>query len=107
MPVTRDERIEAFLGCSEPWPVWGVLLDLAKAAEHLLRDHGCDVHGWEAHTSCAKRARELVARLHGSAVRPCRECRHRDIPSWGDPCSGCSGLHFDDGRAVEDRWTCR
>jgi hypothetical protein len=40
-----------------------VLAKLVVAAEHLLRDHDCDVHGWEVTAHAARVGRERLEAL--------------------------------------------
>lgn len=60
-PPTPD--LSALLGMGTPWPVQDVLRRLADAADHLLRAHGCDVHGYEGITIAAQEARKLADAL--------------------------------------------
>lgn len=50
-------------GRDSPWPLSDVLTRLADAADHLLRDHDCDAHGWEGVTVARDKAREYAAAL--------------------------------------------
>lgn len=51
------------LGLDTPSPVFDVLDRLAAAAQHLLRDHDCDLHGWEGVDRSAKTAIEQAVAL--------------------------------------------
>ncbi len=57
------DKIEDFLALSGPWPTCEVLKTLVLAAEHLLRDHDCDVHGHEEIARAAKVGRERLEAL--------------------------------------------
>jgi len=58
-----DRKLNAFLAMDDPWPTFEVLRKLADAGEHLLRDHDCDVHGWEEIDTAVRIARERLAKL--------------------------------------------
>lgn len=51
------------LGFNTSWPVSDVLKKLADAAEHLLRDHNCDAHGWEGITHAVDAARYISSNI--------------------------------------------
>lgn len=51
--LTRIERFDT------PWPLRCVLERLIGAAEHLLRDHDCDAHGWEVVQPACAAAEEI------------------------------------------------
>ncbi len=61
----RAEKAEAdaaaIVGMDSPWPLRDVLVNLAKAVDHLLQDHACDAHGYESVVA----ARAEVARYVG------------------------------------------
>lgn len=54
---------EAFLALDSPWPTTDVLAKLVEAAEHLLRVHGCDAHGWEEVSTAAGLGRQRLQAL--------------------------------------------
>ena len=49
-----------------PWPLADVLDKLAAAADHLLRDHDCDAHGYEGILAARDAARRAAAALRAS-----------------------------------------
>lgn len=65
----RDEarrelaELKTALGMAEAWPILDVLDRLSSAATHLLKDHGCDKHGWESVDHARIWADEYVKRL--------------------------------------------
>lgn len=94
------DGVKALLGSDQAWPLRDVLKILAGAAEHLLKDHDCDAHGYENVDEAVKRAREfietarelgLVAHLGRDRVAP--ENPNRDgLPAPSEPefkCSSC------------------
>lgn len=62
---TRDVLLELveLMGLSTPWPLAEVLTKLCDAADHLLKDHDCDAHGWELVGSARDAGRAIVQRL--------------------------------------------
>lgn len=85
-----------------PVEVADYLETLSEAATHLLRDHDCDVHGYEVIKETSERALVLAARL-----RAPQEEAGRDHPCDGfgpnGSCSECTGLIArDDGTLVTD-----
>jgi hypothetical protein len=56
------------IGADTPWPLGEVVKRLADAAEHLLRVHDCDTHGWEGIGQARDAAREYLRLL--SVERP-------------------------------------
>jgi len=56
-----EARLVEVLNAANPWPLWDVLAQLANAADHLLKEHGCDAHGHETVQHCAAEARRIVA----------------------------------------------
>jgi hypothetical protein len=56
-------RLRAIEAADNAWPLRDVLARLADAAEHLLHDHGCDLHGHEEIRRAVIRAREIRAGL--------------------------------------------
>lgn len=46
-----------------PWPLHEVLSRLVHAADHLLRDHGCDTHGHEGIRDAAAAGRAILTGL--------------------------------------------
>lgn len=66
-----NECREAVTGQGEPWPLLDVLDRLARASEHLLKDHGCDKHGWESVDHARRWADEYVKRIE-RAMTPAR-----------------------------------
>ena len=94
------EAVKALVGSNTPWPLRDVLKTLADAAEHLLKDHDCDAHGYENVDEAVKLARQytekarelgLVAHLGRDRVAP--EKPNRDgLPASPEPefkCSSC------------------
>jgi hypothetical protein len=65
-----QKRLWVALGLDNPWSLTDVLTRLADAADHLLRDHNCDTHGWECIGLARDRAREIVHDLTRNAVEP-------------------------------------
>ena len=61
--MSVQRKLDAFLAMDDPWPTFEVLRKLAEAGEHLLRDHDCDVHGWEEIDTAVKLARKRLAEL--------------------------------------------
>lgn len=61
--AARDEANAALATCSasSTWPPRDVVARLADAADHLLRDHDCDTHGWEEMQRCRDEARAWLA----------------------------------------------
>lgn len=57
------DRLRDVLAIAEPWPTKDVLARLADAADHLLRDHGCDAHGYEGVNAARDQARSIAARI--------------------------------------------
>lgn len=62
---TRDVLLDLveLMGLSTPWPLAEVLTKLCDAADHLLKDHDCDAHGWELVGSARAAGRAIVQRL--------------------------------------------
>jgi len=58
----RDE-LAGLLGMDTPWPITDVLAKLSDAADHLLRDHACDQHGYEDVAAARDAARAALARI--------------------------------------------
>lgn len=62
--ITLDDganHLDAAIGMNAtPWPLPSILDTLARAAEHLIRDHDCDAHGHELAIYAAKAAREWL-----------------------------------------------
>jgi len=94
------DALKAVLGSDQPWPLRNVLETLAGAAEHLLKDHDCDRHGYENVDKAAKLARLYIekAREAGLISHPGRdrvapEKPNRDgLPASPEPefkCSSC------------------
>jgi hypothetical protein len=48
-------------GSDTPWPLRDVLTRLADAADHLLKDHSCDAHGYEGLGDARDAARRYAA----------------------------------------------
>jgi len=67
---TRQVLLELvdLLGLDTSWPLDDVLTKLCDAADHLLKDHDCDAHGWELVGSARDAGRAILQRL--SARRP-------------------------------------
>jgi hypothetical protein len=65
--VPVGELVSLFF--STPWSITDVLERLAAAAEHTMRDHGCDAHGWEEVNGCIPRARAYAAALRSLIQR--------------------------------------
>ncbi len=62
----RAEALREALGLDTPWPVTDILTKLADAADHLLREHGCDAHGWEGVHAARDAARQRLAALRAA-----------------------------------------
>ncbi len=60
---------ERSLHLGEPWSVPDTLAKLADAADHLLKDHDCDAHGYEGVAAARDAARRMAARLATPAGR--------------------------------------
>jgi hypothetical protein len=64
-PALTEEQARVFAPIvaaqSTPWPIYSVLQKLADAADHLLRGHGCDRHGYEEVEAARDAAREILA----------------------------------------------
>jgi hypothetical protein len=58
--VVRGLRYQLYHALGEPWPLRDVLVRLADAAEHLLRDHDCDTHGYEGIKEATQAARRIL-----------------------------------------------
>lgn len=56
--MITDDRVS---GADQTWPLIDVLEKLAQAADHLLKDHDCDQHGYEEVEVCVAKAREYAA----------------------------------------------
>lgn len=56
-------RLREILALGEPWPTADVLARLADGADHLLRDHGCDKHGYEGLGIARDRGRVIAATI--------------------------------------------
>ena len=76
-------------GNDTAWPLRSVLNVLANAADHLLRDHNCDEHGWEMTSAARDAARALLAAApspegapEGCIIDGCRSPAH----DGGDTC---------------------
>lgn len=63
----RGYRAAVLTNGATPYPLLDVLRILADAADHLLKDHNCDIHGWEETHEAACAAREIIAEV----VREC------------------------------------
>ncbi len=59
----EDKRFREALGFDTSYPVHEVLRLLADAADHLLKAHDCDAHGWEVVGGARDAAREILKRL--------------------------------------------
>lgn len=57
--AVKAER-ERILRLDEPWALYRIVERLADAADHLLRDHDCDAHGYEAVNAARDAAREWL-----------------------------------------------
>lgn len=57
------DALSSTLGFDGPWPLHSVLEKLADAADHLLRDHCCDSHGYEEVCAARDSARRIAKRL--------------------------------------------
>lgn len=69
LEAERDQavaRIAAIQALDTPWPLFEVLRRLCDAADHLLRDHDCDVHGYEGIGLARDAGRAIVQRVQGS-----------------------------------------
>jgi nucleoside-diphosphate-sugar epimerase len=63
----KGYRAAVLTNGATPYPLLDVLRILADAADHLLKDHNCDTHGWEETHEAACAAREIIAEV----VREC------------------------------------
>ena len=66
MPEQRRQVSEAeleLMAWDDPWPTIDVLRKLVEAGEHLLRDHSCDVHGWEEIERACRVGRDRLERF--------------------------------------------
>lgn len=72
----RELRSELVAICRSdtPWPLHEVLARLVHAAEHLLRDHGCDTHGHEGIRDAAVAGRSILAGLSLGGQAVTEEC---------------------------------
>lgn len=55
-------------GAHGNWPLPDVLTKLADAVEHLLKDHDCDMHGYEQLSYAIPAARWYATRAHAPVV---------------------------------------
>lgn len=60
------EKLQKTLRLDSPWSFISVLERLADAADHLLKGHDCDAHGWEGIGLARNAAREIVRSLVGA-----------------------------------------
>ena len=61
---TRElEEAKATLGNDTPWPLGDVLARLIQGCEHLLIDHACDQHGYEALDHSVRAGRRYLGAL--------------------------------------------
>jgi hypothetical protein len=63
LALEAADRLREILAIAQPWPTKDVLARLADAADHLLRDHGCDAHGYEGVGAARDQARAIAARI--------------------------------------------
>lgn len=70
------------LRMAQPWSVPGLVAKLADAADHLLRDHDCDSHGWEEVGAARDAARTWLADICGTTSTP-SELPPQDSPEPG------------------------
>jgi hypothetical protein len=61
--VGAQERLRDVLGFNSPWPATSVLRRLVDAADHLLKVHDCDDHGWEGVCAARDAARKIADEL--------------------------------------------
>jgi hypothetical protein len=54
---TSAEASREALRMDDPWPIPDILKKLADATEHLLTEHDCDGHGYEAYEAAVRAAR--------------------------------------------------
>ncbi len=76
LALEAADRLREILALAEPWPTKDVLARLADAADHLLRDHGCDAHGYEGVNAARDQARAIAARISA----PNAGAGGRDVP---------------------------
>jgi NTP pyrophosphatase (non-canonical NTP hydrolase) len=86
---TRQQERDRVLHMGEPYSVPEVLGQLADAADHLLKGHDCDAHGWEgvglARDAARRQVREMGARpeISGALMLPTtaeRRAAMDDVP---------------------------
>jgi len=59
----RIAELETLFGNDTSWPLRDVLRRLADGADHLLKDHSCDAHGYEELGSARDAARSILESL--------------------------------------------
>lgn len=90
----RTKALEAWvdaLDVNESWPVADMLEKLAGAAEHLLRDHDCDAHGWEEVSGVAIRARSAAKAIRETFARETSETKREPSDTAEAKCATCGG----------------
>lgn len=65
----ENEKLRDLLAGDTVFPVLSCLRILSEATDHLLKDHGCDVHGYEQFASAVKAAKEHVKKFE-QALQP-------------------------------------
>ena len=61
--MAGERDLTTVFGYDTPATVPDLLERLAEAAEHLLHDHDCDLHGWEGVERSVRQAREAAVRI--------------------------------------------
>ena len=110
LEAERDEaraKLAAVQGLDTPWPLLEVLRRLSDAADHLLRDHDCDAHGYEgvglARDAAMARIAELEAAIKVDLGRADRDAIYRhDLKALAAD-GATDGCHTDVGTVVRTR----
>jgi len=72
----KRKRLRNILRDDTPWPLQSVLVQLIRAAEHLMKDHNCDLHGHELLRESLRVANEiLLSLIQSAAIRPLKEAQ--------------------------------
>lgn len=83
--VALREDAARLLMLDRPWSLADTLRKLVEATEHLLRDHDCDVHGWEGYEHAKTAAQEWLTN-HGDgasvALQSARPEQRIELGMW-------------------------
>lgn len=72
--VEKQTQLRSVMRDDTPWPLQSVLVQLIRAAEHLMNDHNCDLQGHELLREALASGNEiLLALVRPSAIRKLRE----------------------------------